>query len=86
MSGGEKFVKSGAADAANFIFNWINARRENKVSKRQGEHNKLYAQLFEKKREKIVKVHCDLTAGTRSVSFIDIPKDVFDTMFLTMRA
>ena len=41
MSGGEKFVKSGAADAANFIFNWINARRENKVSKRQGEHNKL---------------------------------------------
>ena len=43
MSGGEKFVKSGAADAANFIFNWINARRENKVSKRQGEHNKIYA-------------------------------------------
>ena len=42
MSGGEKFVKSGAADAANFIFNWINARRENKVSKRQGEHNKLF--------------------------------------------
>ena len=41
MSGGEKFVKSGAADAANFIFNWINARRENKVSKRQGEHNRL---------------------------------------------
>ena len=41
MSGSEKFVKSGAADAANFIFNWINARRENKVSKRQGEHNKL---------------------------------------------
>ena len=40
MSGGEKFVKSGAADAANFIFNWINARRENKVSKRQGEHIK----------------------------------------------
>ena len=37
MSGGEKFVKSGAADAANFIFNWINARRECRVTKKRGE-------------------------------------------------
>ena len=40
MSGGE-FVKSDeAADASNFIFNWINARpkrEKNKVAKRQGE-------------------------------------------------
>ena len=36
MSGGE-IVKSEAADAANFIFNWINARRECRVAKKRGE-------------------------------------------------
>ena len=48
MSGGE-FVKSEAADAANFIFNWINARsrrEKNKVAKRQGETLMMFIGLF----------------------------------------
>ena len=36
MSSGE-IVKRGAADAANFIFNWINARREYRVAEKRGE-------------------------------------------------